>query len=295
MEKYRFHIYIRGIILIGFTMLMFKLIITGNIINFIAPKMLPFVYFAVCTFFLLGIIQIFRSSSKNEEDLYCNCGADHEESNSPVQSVLIYLLFIFPIITGFVFPNIVLDSELAAKRGFKTTLQSTNEAGRQTEQENVEEFPSSSPDIPLEHPEGFEIKPPPDGFYERLEKEMLGMNKILFEDDQYIAMTNIIDEYPKKFINKEIELIGFVYREENFNENEFVIARFGLSCCVADASVYGTLAAVHDATQYKNDEWVRVSGKLATTEYEGYTIPYLLIQKIKKIDQPQAPYVYENY
>ncbi|MGB8461698.1 MAG: DUF1980 domain-containing protein, partial [Priestia megaterium] len=36
----QFIIYIRGILLIGFSLLMFKLILTGKIIQFIAPKMM---------------------------------------------------------------------------------------------------------------------------------------------------------------------------------------------------------------------------------------------------------------
>lgn len=36
-----FQKYIRGIILVGFTLLLFKLVISGDITNFIAPRMLP--------------------------------------------------------------------------------------------------------------------------------------------------------------------------------------------------------------------------------------------------------------
>ena len=37
-EQKAYHRYIRGIILIGLAMLLFKLLVTGNIYNFIAPK-----------------------------------------------------------------------------------------------------------------------------------------------------------------------------------------------------------------------------------------------------------------
>ena len=37
-EQKVYHRYIRGIILIGLAMLLFKLLVTGNIYNFIAPK-----------------------------------------------------------------------------------------------------------------------------------------------------------------------------------------------------------------------------------------------------------------
>ncbi|MFC0274218.1 TIGR03943 family putative permease subunit [Metabacillus herbersteinensis] len=316
-NDYRFHLYIRGIILIGFTMLMFKLIITGDILNFIAPRMMPFIYFAVVVFLLLGVVQIWRSGSKNEEELYCNCGFDHSEKSSPIQSLVIYSFFVFPVITGFMFPEVVLDSSIVAKRGFKSGLAPSNEVQESANSEDLAELylsdpdeymkqleerveenaepPSSSPDVPLEHPEGFEIEAPPEGYYKELEEEMLAMDKIVLTEENYIAMTNIIDKSPEKFVGKSIEFIGFIYREPDFDENQFVVARFGLSCCVADASVYGTLATLPDAKQYGDDQWIRISGELTKTNYQDWVLPNVQIQSIEKIEQPKSPYVYENY
>ncbi|MRX72401.1 TIGR03943 family protein [Bacillus lacus] len=322
---YRFHVFIRGIILIGFTMLMFKLITTGNITNFIAPRMMPFIYFAVVTFLILGVVQIWRSGSKNDEEVVCNCGFEHSEKNSPLQSLVIYSFFVFPIITGFMFPEVVLDSSIASKRGFKSGLvqqqqEPAEESDRLTDQDladlylsDPEEYmkqleervegnasgntDSDQPqsDVPLEHPEGFEIEAPPEGYYEKLEAEMLQSDKITLTEEQYIQMTNIIDKFPEKFAGKEMELIGFVYREPDFESNQFVVARFGLSCCVADASVYGTLAAMPDGEALEEDQWVRVSGVLEQTTYNDWNLPYLQINSIEKIEQPSEPYVYENY
>ncbi|MCD8502547.1 MAG: DUF1980 domain-containing protein [Bacillaceae bacterium] len=39
-----FHTYLRGIILIGFALLILGLIVTDNIKYYIAPKMMPFIY-----------------------------------------------------------------------------------------------------------------------------------------------------------------------------------------------------------------------------------------------------------
>ncbi|KEZ49737.1 TIGR03943 family putative permease subunit [Metabacillus indicus] len=325
MEKerdYRFHLYLRGIILMGFTMLLFKLIVTGDIRNFIAPRMLPFIYFAVVTFLVLGVVQIWRSGSKKTEELYCNCGFDHSGKSSPIQSLVIYSFFIFPVVTGFVFPDTVLDSSIAAKRGFKNGLAQSQEqqAGSEEDaqmdkdladlylqdpdeymkqlEERVEEktqSPASSPDAPLEHPDGFQIQAPPEGYYEELEADMLKMDKIVLTEKNYIAMTNILDKNPQKFEGKEVEMLGFVYREEGFEEDQFVVARFGLSCCVADASVYGTLASIEDGDTYEQDEWVKVSGKIKSVKFKDWTLPSVEIQSIKKIEQPKEPYVYEEY
>lgn len=319
-RDYRFHLYLRGIILMGFTMLLFKLIITGDIQNFIAPRMLPFIYFAVITFLLLGVVQIWRSGSKNEEELYCNCGFDHSGKSTPIQSIIIYSFFIFPVVTGFVFPDVVLDSSIAAKRGFKTGLTLSQETAKSEDapmdeeladlylqdpdeymkqlEERVEEkseSPESSPDVPLEHPEGFQIQAPPEGYYEELEADMLKSDKIVLTEKNYIAMTNIMDKNPEKFAGKKVEMFGFVYREDDFEQDQFVVARFGLSCCVADASVYGTLASIADGEKYKQDEWVKVSGVIKSVNYQDWVLPNVEVQSIEKIEQPKEPYVYEQY
>jgi putative membrane protein len=293
---------------------MLKLVLTGNITNFIAPKMLPFVYCAMVVFLLLGVMQIWRSGSKKEVELDCHCGIDHTPSRFPFRSFLIYFIFIIPVISGFLFPDVVLDSSVAAKRGFKSMVGNEDLSPASNESvkgylDNPEAYmeeldervgdkvaqSSNLPDVPLEHPEGFEPQAPPEDFYAHLENEMLSKETITFTDENYIAMTSILDQNPEKFIGKNVEMIGFVFREDDFEENQFVLARFGLSCCVADASVYGTLATLPDAKKYGDDQWIKITGTLTTIDYQDWTLPYVKVTTVETIDQPDEPYVYESY
>ena len=308
-KDYGFHVYIRGIILLGFTLLFFKLIVSGDIINFIAPRMMPFMYFATIVLFILGIQQIWRSGSKQKEELVCNCGFDHGGSSTPIQSVFIYSLFILPVVTGFMFSDNILDSSIIDKRGFTSSKILAEDRQQQKEEfdtsraeqylEDPEGYMQSLDerinDIPLEHPEGFEIIEPPEGYYEELKEELLAKDTIVVDDDRYIPIMNIVDTSPEEFVGKRIEMIGFVYREQDFSDNQFVVARFGLSCCVADAGVYGTLSTMPGGQDLQLDEWVRVSGVLEVIEYNGWILPYIQVDKLEKIDQPDNPYIYEYY
>lgn len=112
-------------------------------------------------------------------------------------------------------------------------------------------------------------------------------------DENFIAVTRILDQWGSEFVGKRIEYFGFVYREEDFEEDQFVIARFGISCCAADASVYGTIATYGEAAKLENDEWVRVEGTLSTTMYHDVEIPMIEIHQLVKVKQPKDPYVYE--
>jgi putative membrane protein len=310
-RDYSFHLFIRGIILIGFSLLSVKLILTGNIFNFIAPKMMPFIYFATITFLFLGIIQIWRSGSKNQEELYCDCGVDHGQSTNIFRSTVIYSIFIIPVVTGFLFSEATLGSSLAAKRGFTGNnpqlaseynqdkvldyLDDPEEYVAELEELYGIDGSDISADVPLEHPEGFQIQAPPEGFYEELEKKLLAMEKIVVEEETYIQTMNIIDMDPDKFVGKKMEVIGFVFREPDFKENQMVVARFGLSCCVADSSVYGTLSTGDMVKDLKEDQWVRVIGTITKTEYNEWVLPYLQIEEIEIIKKPEQPYIYETY
>ena len=314
-NQYRFHLYIRGIILIGFTMLMLKLILTGNMTNFIAPRMLPFMYFAIVVFLLLGIMQIWRSGSKAEAELACDCGIDHSTTRSPLKSLVVYAMFIIPVITGFLFPDIVLDSSIIEKRGFKS-MAANEDSKNNDSTELADEYlkdpeaymkelderigdkvaqSTNLPDVPLEHPEGFEVQERPDDVYAQLKNDMLKSESITLTEENYIATTSILDEHPEEFVGKTVEIMGFVYREDDFEKNQFVIARFGLSCCVADASVYGTLVTLPNAKQYGDDQWIKIKGELTTIDYQDWTLPYVKVAAIEEVDQPDEPYVYEEY
>lgn len=117
-QEWGVHAFLRGIILFGFTMLFLSLVISGNIVYYIAPKMMPFVYFALVTFFLLCVLQIIRSTPKGQqEEIECGCGTMHQMTGSLWKNIAIYSIFIFPLLTGFMFPDKVLDSSVTAIRG----------------------------------------------------------------------------------------------------------------------------------------------------------------------------------
>ncbi|MFF2596747.1 TIGR03943 family putative permease subunit [Priestia megaterium] len=304
----QFVIYIRGILLIGFSLLIFKLILTGKIIQFIAPKMMPFILFSSATFFLLGIIQIWRSSVN--KDLACECGHNHMEKGK-IRTTFIYSLFLLPIMSGFLFSNHTLDSSVAVKRGvnFSFTKPNTQQqpvgdekiAATNLELEkdtndllsgNSDETPKN---VPITHQNSITAKVAPKGFYELLEKKLVKQPKIFINDTDYIPVMNIIENSTNRFIGKKIEVNGFVYREKGFKDNQFVVARFGISCCAADASVYGLLSTLENASVLKKDTWVHIKGTIKKTTYNGEDVPYIQVQQIESIHQPDNPYVYELY
>jgi putative membrane protein len=97
---------------------------------------------------------------------------------------------------------------------------------------------------------------------------------------------------PATFNGEEAKLIGFVYRDERFPEDTFMVARFTVSCCVADAAPIGLVVRWPDAPNLPTDQWVEVNGRFQLGTFNGQEIPILIAEEITPIDPPRHPYLY---
>ncbi|MCS7062286.1 MAG: TIGR03943 family protein [Anaerolineae bacterium] len=97
---------------------------------------------------------------------------------------------------------------------------------------------------------------------------------------------------PATFVGQEVDVIGFVYRDPRNAADQFWVARFIISCCAADATAVGLLVHSNRASDFENDRWVRVVGRLSVGEFAGERLPIVLADTIQPTDQPAHPYLY---
>ncbi len=93
------------------------------------------------------------------------------------------------------------------------------------------------------------------------------------------------------FNSAPADLIGFVYSEPDFPADQFMVARFTISCCVADASAIGVPVRFTE-TAPAQGEWVRVQGSFQAGEFRDDLLPILHASSIEVIEQPRHPYLY---
>lgn len=98
---------------------------------------------------------------------------------------------------------------------------------------------------------------------------------------------------PEQFYGQEAEVIGFVYRDSRFADNQFMVARFTLTCCVADALAVGIVVQTEDAQAFEVDTWVEISGVFQETDFDGALMPAIFATEIAPTDQPEQPYLYQ--
>ncbi|HEX6261414.1 MAG TPA: TIGR03943 family protein [Actinomycetota bacterium] len=85
----------------------------------------------------------------------------------------------------------------------------------------------------------------------------------------------------------EVSFVGFVVRREGTPADEFVLTRFLVSCCVADALSVQVRVVGAPPGAFEEDEWVRVQGTL-------YPLPDQVVvdaASVKAVPRPAQPYL----
>lgn len=100
------------------------------------------------------------------------------------------------------------------------------------------------------------------------------------------------DPDPAAFAGQEAALIGFVYRDERCHDDQFMLSRFVITCCVADATAVGMVVRWPDAPELAADEWVEVHGTFEAGQFGGETIPVLAADRVRPTEMPNQPYLY---
>lgn len=318
------HHWIRAVILAGFAFLIVFLFRTGNISLYIAPRMELYVKLSALGLYAAAAYQIYaairRGTGGHTHGCECGHGHDHDHDHAhdhdhshghshghsepcahtpagsagqsgtrafPFKQTLIYGLFVFPLLLGFLVPTGTLGSALAAKKGVSFTGS-----------ESVSRTESPSPSSVAEATDSVAQLFPYDQYTEAHAKygmELYAQPVIEVPEELFIETLTTLDLYREAFLGKDVTISGFVYREEDMGGDRMAVSRFAMNCCSADALPYGLMIYWPKASQYAEDEWLSVTGKLTVSEYLGNEIITLEAFRIERIEAPESPYVFPDF
>ncbi len=94
------------------------------------------------------------------------------------------------------------------------------------------------------------------------------------------------------FEGQPADVIGFMYVEPSFGTNQFMVARFAISCCVADATAIGVPVVWDQMPTLRQGEWLKVKGTFSVAVFQGSQMPVLQATSVEQVDQPEHPYLY---
>lgn len=303
-RKRAVHYFIRTGLLAFFAYYILRLVKNGLLVLYIAPRLEIYVKAAAIGFYVLAVLQLilaFRNWWGQPGDEACACPDCGTVPVSRLSNGIFYGLFALPVLLALLLPDAAMSSNMVAKKGIRLTGQVSAQAAAP-----VAASPSPSAD-PAARQSPITDKPggtaldelfPYDEYSKdlaKLAKKLYAKDSITIGESGFIETISALDFYMNPFIGKKAEISGFVYREDDMAENQFVVARFALQCCSADAFPFGLLIESSMGRELPKDTWVRITGTLGSGAYNGNELLKIDASKIERIPAPASPYIYPEY
>lgn len=84
-----------------------------------------------------------------------------------------------------------------------------------------------------------------------------------------------------------VRFVGFVSRQDDTPADEFLLTRYVVTCCVADAMIAQVRTVNVTPGVFANDAWVEVTGSI----YPVGTEVIVQASEIRKVERPDRPYL----
>lgn len=109
--------------------------------------------------------------------------------------------------------------------------------------------------------------------------------------EQYTNVLKVVHDNLDNYIGKEITFVGYVYKLDYLESNQFVLARNMIINSTLQNVVVGFLCEYDNIAQFENLSWVKVNGIIKKGNLDG-EIPVIEVISIKVTDKPSQEFVY---
>ncbi|MDB5083564.1 MAG: hypothetical protein JWN30_450 [Bacilli bacterium] len=284
---------LKGLLLFLFTGFLLRLQVSGHISLLVSPMIATIVKLSMILLLIL-LIPVFISSfsirtegqSAHQHELHvhgqhehCDCGHDHASAQLSGSSKFSLSLFFASLMIGFSWQPVALGSSMIPQ---STTGVSTSKAvSTSADPTSVNPAVNANAQV-VDQPEGA---------------------------DSQASIAMRFAASPDQYLGKQVTMDGFVFHPSGLPDDLFILTRYFVFCCIADATPIGIAVQTQVAQTFKNDAWVSVSGVIQsgdlqilnryapTAWYQGQKssqlgLPELIANSVKVIPTPAAPYMF---
>lgn len=243
--------------------ILLTVLLSGDILLYLAPRMVPMVWFGLAVLAVLCVHQGYET---------VRCFREQSTASLPRWGLVLFFVPVLLILTATPDTNTPgsLPNQVVRLLNPSTSEAEASGAG---EESTVPENNGTGEYIPC-----------------------VLMNERAVFDPQADFFADYLLESAAELEGRTVTLYGFVYRDDSFEDDTFLIARQMINCCAADASIVGFHVQVNPGIDLQLNEWVRVTGTIQTKNmlYYGdpYDFPVLTSGIILLCDTPAAEYVY---
>ncbi len=108
----------------------------------------------------------------------------------------------------------------------------------------------------------------------------------------WVRTLNVYPE-PDAYTGQNVKVQGFVVHSPELPPEYFLLSRFVITCCAADAYPVGLPVKIAQNRQaYAPDTWLEVAGKMTTENLAGKRQLTIQASSLKQIPEPKNPYDY---
>ncbi|MFD1178998.1 TIGR03943 family putative permease subunit [Paenibacillus puldeungensis] len=269
----RAHYFARSLVLLGFALFIAHLSASDSLQYYIAPRMKPFIRYSIIPLVIMSLVLVYQAMFGKSSKL-CDC--ERPLPVSGFKNSVTYGLFLLPLGLGMLLPNQAMGSAAAAQKGMSLT----------------------SPILAAERIEQFFQAPDPYNVeFTELAKRLYPEKVIEVRPEIFSETIGAIELFKEKFRGKSVKLSGFVYQEPKVvgGHNEFILGRFLVLCCTADAAPFGVvITSMQPLEGIGKDSWIEVEGTIEPQTRQGKEIITIAASHIREIPHPKTPYVYPN-
>lgn len=250
---------LRAALLLGFAGLIGKLFLAGEMIKYMSPTLDPLSALAGIVLAAMGVMAL-RGDSQHplehhrfREASDVMDGPGHAQESTGIERVLTYLLVLLPLILGLVItPRALGSSALGGQNVANLVLAFAPPSAP---------WPGAPPPAPLGS---------------------------ITDTPNLLAY---LRQSGESGVGQPVRATGLVARSEALTGNEFVLLRYAIVHCVADARPVALLVVAPEDPGVRSDQWVAVEGVLAARERDGDRLVTIEARRILPVEEPQNPYL----
>lgn len=124
----------------------------------------------------------------------------------------------------------------------------------------------------------------------KVKDKMDSPNIAYIQPNNYTNILKSVYENLDTYIGQKICFSGYIYRQIDFSETQFVLARDMLTSSSNKTLIVGFLCDYKKAKNFDDDIWVEITGEITKGDYHGES-PIIKVLEIKQIEKPTDSYV----
>lgn len=248
----RLYRYLQGFVLILTGIFLLQKILSGKLDWYIHQRFMPLTVLAVIVLLVIGLV-IFRAAHDTSTDDPHDYQDEHEpHGHEHNPSGWGLAIAAIPLIIGVLIPAQPLTSTAMTGKGI-----------------------TSAPPIASAGSAAVSLDETPD------DRNILDWIR-LFESPETI----------NAYLGQTANVTGFVYHDPRLKDGQFLVSRFAIVCCTADAFAIGMVVDWPKSTSLPNDQWVKVKGPVQSLHLADQTLPLIQATSIEPVKVPDQPYLF---